>query len=90
MIQFRDATEGAAVTEKYRVRGVYGFARDGKGYFITNVFDNKDMEVEVLTTLPDGDYQDLIDGGSYKIVNGTLKTTLKPKSAIALLAQASN
>jgi alpha-amylase len=84
MIKFRDATEGAEVTEKYRERGVYGFARDGVGYFIANVF-NKAMPIEVATTLPDGEYTDLIDGGTYQVSNGMLKTTLQPKSAIALL-----
>ena len=85
MIKFRDQVEGTAVTEKYRERGVYGFAREGKGYFITNVFERKEMPIEVQTTLPDGDYVDLIDGGSYTITAGVLKTTLAPKSAIALL-----
>jgi hypothetical protein len=57
---------------------------------MTNVFDNQEMPVEVNTTLPDGDYQDLIDGGTYTITGGVLKTTLKPKSAIALLVETSN
>lgn len=86
MIKFRDSVNHAEVTEKFRVRGVYGFARAGKGYFITNVFDNKEMPVEVATTLPDGEYTDLIDGGKYQITDGILKTTLAPMSAIALLA----
>jgi len=85
MIRFRGAVGSAPVTEKHRERGVYGFARSGKGYFITNVFDNKEMPVEVTTTLPDGEYTDLIDGRKYQISNGVLKTTLAPMSAIALL-----
>jgi len=87
MIEFRDLVQGAEITEKYRERGVYGFARQGKGYFITNVFDNKPMSIEVQTTLPDGEYQDLIDGGSHQIVDGVLKATLDPMSAIALLVR---
>lgn len=87
MIKFRDLVQGAEVTEKYRERGVYGFAREGKGYFITNVFDNKPMTIEVQTTLPDGEYQDLIDGANYQIVGGILKATLDPMSAIALLVR---
>ena len=90
MIKFRDQVEGTAVTEKYRERGVYGFAREGKGYFITNVFESNEMPIEVQTTLPDGDYVDLIDGGSYTITAGVLKTTLAPKSAIALLVTESS
>ena len=85
MIRFRDFVADAEVTDKFRVRGVYGFARAGKGYFITNVFDNKEMPVEVATTLPDGEYTDLIDGGKYQISGGILKTNLAPMSAVALL-----
>ena len=85
MIGFRAAVGEAPIVEKYVERGVYGFAREGKGYFITNVFDNKSMPVSVQTTLPDGEYIDLIDGNSYQITGGTLSTTLEPMSAIALL-----
>jgi alpha-amylase len=85
MIGFRTAVGEAPIVEKYAERGVYGFAREGVGYFITNVFDNKEMSVSVNTTLPDGEYVDLIDGKSYQIVAGILNTTLKPMSAIALL-----
>lgn len=87
MIRFRDLVGDAPVVEQFRERGIYGFARDGKGYFITNVFDNKSVDVEVATTLPDGEYLDLIDGNSYQIVNGMLKTTLPAMSAIALLVE---
>ena len=85
MIGFRAAVGEAPIVEKYVERGVYGFAREGKGYFITNVFDNKSMPVSVQTTLPDGEYIDLIDGNSYQIAGGILTTTLEPMSAIALL-----
>ena len=85
MIRFNDAVQDAPIVQKHAERGVYGFAREGIGYFITNVFDNKEMPVEVQTTLPDGEYVDLIDGGSYQIVDGILTATLGPKSAIALL-----
>ena len=64
---------------------MYGFARENIGYFITNVFDTEEKPVSVQTTLPDGEYIDLIDGGSYQIVDGLLTTTLAPMSAIALL-----
>jgi alpha-amylase len=85
MIKFRKAVSGTELTEKYRERGVYGFARAGKGYFIVNVFKSQPLEIEVQTLLPDGEYQNLIDGNRYQIVDGVLKTTLKPKTAIALL-----
>lgn len=86
MIRFRDAVGSAPVVEKYRERGVYGFAREGIGYFITNVFDNKEMSVSVVTTLPDGEYVNQIDGETHQIVEGILSATMPPMSAIALLA----
>ena len=85
MIGFRDKAQDAPIVEKHVERGVYGFARQNIGYFITNVFDTEEKPVSVQTTLPNGEYIDLIDGGSYQIVNGLLTTTLAPMSAIALL-----
>ena len=85
MIRFRDQASAAPVVEKYRERGVYGFARDGVGYFITNVFDTQEMSVSVPTTLPDGEYVNLIDGEKHQVVGGELTATLPPMSAIALL-----
>jgi len=85
MIIFRDSVSDAPVVEKYRERGIYGFARAGRGYFITNVFDNKEMSVSVATTLPDGEYINLIDGESHVIEGGMLTATLPAMSAIALL-----
>ena len=87
MIAFRDKVGSAPVVEKYRERGVYGFARESLGYFITNVFDTQEMVVSVPTTLPDGTYQNLIDGETHEIVGGILKATLPPMSAIALVTQ---
>ena len=85
MIRFRDTVDAAPVVEKYRERGVYGFAREGLGYFITNVFDTKEMTVSVVTTLPDGEYVNLIDGETHQVIGGELSATLPPMSAIALL-----
>ena len=84
MIRFRDTVADAPVVEKYRERGVYGFAREGRGYFITNVFDTKEMSVSVATTLPDGEYVNLIDGETHQIVGGMLNAVLPAMSAIAL------
>ena len=85
MIGFRDKVGDAPVVEKYRERGVYGFARDGVGYFITNVFDTQEMTVSVATTLPDGEYVNLIDGETHTISDGKLSATMPAMSAIALL-----
>ena len=85
MIGFRDKSQDLPIVEKHFERGVYGFARQNIGYFITNVSQADQKPVSVQTTLPDGEYIDLIDGGSYQIVDGLLTTTLAPMSAIALL-----
>ena len=87
MIRFRDVVGDADLVEKYRERGVYGFAREGIGYFITNVFDTQEMTVDVATTLPDGEYVNLIDGETHSISGGRLKATMPPMSAIALLVE---
>jgi hypothetical protein len=84
-IRFRDQASTTPIVEKYRESGVYGFARDGVGYFITNVFDTQEMSVSVPTTLPDGEYVNLIDGEKHQVVGGELTATLPPMSAIALL-----
>jgi len=85
MIKFRDRVGDAPVVEQTRKRGIYGFARENIGYFITNVFDKEAVDVEVATTLPDGEYIDLIDGKSVTITGGVLSTRLDPMSALALL-----
>lgn len=85
MMKFRAAVSGSPVVEKYRARGIYGFAREGRGYFIVNVFKSKELEFSVSTTLPDGEYQNLLGGETYQIENGTLTAKLPPKTAIALV-----
>jgi alpha-amylase len=85
MIKFHKTTSGLEITDKYKTRGIYGFAKAGKGYFIANVLRNKSIDFEVETTLPDGEYENLFQDGTYTIKNGVLKATLAPKSAIALL-----
>lgn len=85
MIKFHKTTSGLEITNKYKTRGIYGFAKAGKGYFIANVLRNKSIDFEVETTLPDGEYENLFQDGSYSVKGGILKATLPPKSAIALL-----
>lgn len=85
MIRFRDKVAGAAVTNIYQNDTIYGFAREGKGYFITNVSLDNPMDVEVETTLPDGSYRDLISGGEFNVEAGVLSATIAPMSAVALV-----
>jgi regulation of enolase protein 1 (concanavalin A-like superfamily) len=85
MVQFRDQVQGAATTNIYQNETVYGFAREGKGYFITNVSLDKSIDVEVDTSLPDGEYTNLFDDQVYQIQNGKLQVSLPALGAIALV-----
>ena len=85
MVQFRDKVQGAATSNIYQNETVYGFAREGKGYFITNVSLDQSFDVEVDTSLPDGEYTNLFDNQVYQIQNGKLQASLPTLGAIALV-----
>lgn len=87
MIGFRDWVGSAPVVEKHRDSGVYGFAREGRGYFIVNVSLKSSNDVSVVTTLPDGEYTDLIGGSKLTIKDGLLTTTIAPETAIAITTE---
>jgi alpha-amylase len=87
MIDFRNRVHGAPVVEIYQSETVYGFAREGKGYFITNVSLDAAADIDVVTTLSDGSYEDLFSGESFEIKDGKLKASIGPSSAIVLLAK---
>jgi hypothetical protein len=87
MIDFRNRVHGAPVTEIYQSETVYGFAREGKGYFITNVSLDAAADVDVVTTLSDGTYEDLFSGEAFEIKDGKLTASIDPSSAIVLLAK---
>jgi len=44
----------------------------------------------VPTTLPDGEYVNLIDGEMHEVIGGELTATMPPMSAIALLVSEAN
>ena len=85
MIQFHKQTSGLEIANRFEDSEVYGFSKADRGYFITNVSADASMNIEVETGLPDGEYQNLFEPGSYRVEGGILKATMKPKSAIALL-----
>jgi alpha-amylase len=85
MLRFKSVVADAPITEQFQDIGVYGFAREGRGYFITNIFESEGASVRVQTTLPDGDYVDLIGGATHQIIDGILEANLDPVSAIALM-----
>lgn len=87
MISFHKQTSGLEIQNRFKTRGVYGFSKANEGYFITNVLAKDEVEIEVETGLPDGEYQNLFETGSYQIVDGILRAKMPPKSAIALLVQ---
>ena len=84
MIGFRDWVGTAPVVEQFRDSGVYGFAREGKGYFIVNVKPTNSIDVSVATTLPDGEYTNLLGDDKVTVKDGLLTTSLAPESAIAI------
>ena len=87
MIEFRNRVHGTPITEIYQNETVYGFAREGKGYFLTNVSLDAAAQVDVVTTLSDGEYEDLFSGEVFQITGGKLSTSIGPSSAIVLLAK---
>ena len=86
MVQFRKAVGDAPLTNLHADSRVIGFAREGSGYFILNTSRGQDAEVTVETTLPDGEYQNLLGPEVVTISEGVMSTTVPPRSAIALLA----
>ena len=87
MIDFRNRVHGTPVTEIYQNETVYGFAREGKGYFLTNVSLDAAAQVDVVTTLSDGEYEDLFSGEVFQVTGSKLSTSIGPSSAIVLLAK---
>ena len=85
MVRFHKQTSGLEISNRYENSEVYGFSKANLGYFITNVSAEASMQIEVETGLPDGQYQNLFETGTYQIQDGILKATMAPKSAIALL-----
>lgn len=62
MIEFRKLVGQSPTVNIHKAAGVYGFEREGLGYFLANV--SKDAySVKVKTGLPAGEYCDIISGG---------------------------
>lgn len=85
LIKFHKQTSGLEIQNRFKTRGIYGFSKADQGYFITNVLAKDSVEIEVETGLPDGEYENLFEAGTYTISDGVLKATMAPKSAIVLL-----
>lgn len=85
MIGFRDAVGDTSVVNPIQTERLFGFEREGKGYFIVNVSPTEEESIEIQTTLPDGNYTDLLNEGVYQVVDGKLTVTVQTLSAIALI-----
>ncbi len=85
MIRFRDLVDQTAVVNTVQTENLFGFEREGKGFFIVNVSPEAEETVEAQTTLPDGSYLDLLSDEVFEVNAGKITLTLKPLSAIALV-----
>jgi alpha-amylase len=65
MVEFRKVVGSAPTINIVKGAGVYGFERQGKGFFLANA-SRDPYSFEVTTGLPAGTYCDVISGG----VNG--------------------
>lgn len=84
MLKFRKAVIGTSVDGVYQSDSSYGFSRGDKGLFALNASSTANQKVEFATSLPDGEYTDLISGKKFKVQGGKFKADLKPKTAVAL------
>ncbi|MEY3028710.1 MAG: hypothetical protein RL198_107 [Actinomycetota bacterium] len=62
MVEFRDVVGTAATVNIVKGAGIYGFEREGKGFFLANA-SREPYSFEVPTGLPAGTYCDVISGG---------------------------
>lgn len=85
MIRFRDLVDKTAVVNPVQTENLFGFEREGKGFFIVNVSPTVEETAEVQTSLADGSYLDLLSEETFEVVDGKLSLTLKPLSAMALV-----
>ncbi|MCM1297753.1 MAG: alpha-amylase, partial [Muribaculaceae bacterium] len=76
--KFRHAMSGQPETLISNQDGtVAEVARGNNGIALINVSDKK-QEVEMPTTLPDGNYNDEVNGKPFTVSNGIIKGTLSP------------
>jgi alpha-amylase len=85
MLKFRKAVIGTSVDGIYQSDSGYGFSRGDKGLFALNASSTATQKVEFATSLPDGEYTDLISGKKFKVKGGKFSAELAAKSAVALI-----
>ena len=85
MLKFRKAVIGTSVDGIYQSDSGYGFSRGDKGLFALNASSTATQNIEFETTLPDGEYTDLISGKKFKVKGGKFSAELAAKSAVALI-----
>ena len=85
MVGFRNATRGEAVTDWWDNGGnAIAFGRGSKGFVVINHEDTALAET-LTTSLPAGEYCDVLSGTSVTVDDGgTLTVSLAPDTALAL------
>ncbi|WP_194410689.1 alpha-amylase [Microbacterium cremeum] len=95
LLEFRAVAGAAPRLEGVDEGDAYGFEREGRGVVAVNVGDEP-QRIEVPTTLPAGEYCDVVSGGAgaedddgcrgttYRVDDGTAVFTLDPFAAAAI------
>lgn len=95
MLEFRAVVGAAPRLEGVDEGDAYGFEREGRGVIAVNVGDES-QRIEVATTLPAGEYCDVVTGGrtassddgcrgtAYSVQDGAAVFTLEPMAAAAI------
>lgn len=85
MAGFRAATAGAGVTDVWGSGDVFAFGRGEAGHAVFNASES-DVDAAFTTSLPDGDYTDVISGDTVTVSDGAFTATVAAKSALAIHA----
>ena len=89
MVAFRKATHGGELTHWQIIDGtVISFSRGGEGHIVINTGVGP-VSVDVPTSLPAGDYTDMISANAQAAVdeNGRLTANVNPRSVLAILGK---
>lgn len=83
MAGFRAATAGTGVTDVWGEGDAFAFGRGSAGYAVFNA-SGGDVARTFDTSLPDGDYIDVISGDTVTVVDGAFTATVAAKTALAV------
>ncbi|GAB3992508.1 carbohydrate-binding module family 20 domain-containing protein [Glycomyces albus] len=83
MAGFRAAVRDAALTNVWQSGDALAFGRGGAGHFVMNASGGS-ITRTFATDLADGDYVDVISGGTVTVSDGTFTATVAAKTALAI------